>query len=166
MNTSLNRYITCIETEERDIVKKTILCQSPFKDKTIEFKSCFAGSELSYMKHGKIFLDFEDEDYMKEQEYLISEDAPNEIEETTRYVNAPSTTRTVTNLAKAKHQINQLYLNGSDELIGADLKWQPCGGTYVTKVINHFFIVEVNIDGLEIKEISETFYNSFIKEFG
>lgn len=156
--------------EEWVSVKKEIICKSTWGDKTIELISSSARNELSIKKHGSISLlalNEVNDEHKKEEEYLKSNDAPDELEIKTKtiqqHMKNEYTVKSVPNMVKAEHQITQMYLN--NELIGAKMKWQPCGGTYVAKAVNCFFLVEVNINGLEIKKISESFYDSFVKEF-
>lgn len=43
--------------------------------------------------------------------------------------------------------------------------WYPCGGVFVTKAMNRYFVCENNIKGLSVKEVSVTFYDAFVEEF-
>lgn len=43
--------------------------------------------------------------------------------------------------------------------------WYPCGGVFVTKAMDRYFVCENNIKGLSIKEVSEAFYDVFVEEF-
>lgn len=151
---------------ENKIAKAEVACKNIWQDKIIKFNSVSCREELSLEKYGDLYTEIETEKGKKNKLKTSSlDDAPNKIEIEHKYVLKESTFETVPNLAKAKYLIKKMYLDNSDELIDANVEWQPCGGTFVANVIDCYFLVEVNIDGLAIKETSREFYDSFVKEF-
>jgi len=156
--------------EELKTAKAKMVIEDSWGSKTIQFESVSCRSalnnELFSDTDKPVFIDEEaEEEYNKREEFLKSDEAPDEIEIEHSHILKESTFEIVPNLQKANRIIKDMYLNDSDDLIGAGIEWKPCGGTYVAKAIGRYFIVEVNMDGLAIKEVSEKFYNCFVEEF-